>query len=168
VPALKNERWELFAQGLATGMPQCEAYAEAGYNRPSDGSASRLAKKAQVSSRVAELNSRKASRIVLTRNYILEAAIENAEKALGRRPVKISRKVGDKYEQTEVYLYEGQVANAALKMLGSELNMFVDRKDVRIVNEFDKLTDQELADELSRAARLLLESDGKVIEHEDE
>lgn len=147
-------------------MGQGEAYAEAGYS-PGDGAASRLAKKDKISNRVAELNSRKASRIVLTRNYILEAAIENAEKALGRRPVKVSRKVGDKYEQTEVYLYDGQVANAALKMLGSELNMFVDRKDVRIVNEYDKLSDDELAEELKRAAQLLLESNMKVIEHED-
>lgn len=40
-----------------------------------------------------------------------------------------------------------------------------DYHDVRIVNEYDKLSDQELADELSRAAQLLLES--KVIDHDE-
>lgn len=164
---LKSDRKELFAINLAKGMTQDAAYTDAGY-KPNRSASSRLAAKVHIINRVAELRSRQVAKVTLTRHYILEAAIENAEKALGRRPVKVSRKVGDKYEQTEVYLYEGQVANAALKMLGSELNMFVDRKDVRIINEYDKLSDDELAEELKRAAQLLLESNMKVIEHEDE
>lgn len=163
---LKSDRKELFAINLSKGMTQDAAYSDAGY-KPNRSGSSRLAANVNIINRVAELRSRQVAKVTLTRHYILEAAIENAEKALGRRPVRISKGGKDK-EPVEVYVYEGQVANAALKMLGSELNMFVDRKDVRIVNEYDKLSDDELAEELKRAAQLLLESNMKVIEHEGE
>ncbi len=82
-------------------------------------------------------------------------------KALGRIPVK----VGKEGDEKSVYLYEGAVANQAIRMAGMELGMFIDRKDFRVVNEFDKLTDEELSQQLTKTAQLLLES--KVIDHED-
>jgi hypothetical protein len=111
-----------------------------------------------------ELQDKVEERFILTKQFVLEAAIENAEKALGRRPVKVSRKIGHNYEMVDVYMYEGQAANAALKMLGNEIGMFGDRKDVRIVNEYDKMTDAELAQHLTEAAQRLLA--GPVIENE--
>ena len=65
----------------------------------------------------------------------------------------------------DVYIYEGAVANAALRMLGAELGMFTDRKDVRLVtSEYDKMTDAELAEKLKEISQQLLL--GPVIEHE--
>jgi hypothetical protein len=86
--------------------------------------------------------------------------------------VRVTRRVrqGDEWvsETDEVYLYKGDVANAALKMLGGEVGIFADKKELRVVNEFDKMSDEELAAELARAAQLLLEAPaGPVIEHED-
>lgn len=166
---IKPDRHELYAQYLAKGMTQDAAYAEAGY-KPTRAGASRLASNANIIRRIAELQARRVDKVILSKHYVLEASIENAEKALGRKPVKITRKMKvdeDRYENVtdEVFVYEGQVANAALKMLGSELGMFVDRKDFRIVNEFDKLTDAELAQKLVEVGQMMLE--GPVIEHED-
>ena len=39
--------------------------------------------------RVAELKQRGAARIVLTKQFVLEAAIDNLEKARGLRPIRI-------------------------------------------------------------------------------
>ena len=89
---------------------------------------------------------------------------ENAEKALGRRPVRLG-KASESGKIEDVYVYEAAAANAAIKMAGVEVGLFVDRKDVRLVtSEYDKMTDTELAQRLAEAAKLLLA--GPVIEHD--
>lgn len=54
MPVLDNPRRERFAQALARGLNQPDAYAEAGYCR-STAAANRLAKHASVQTRVAEI-----------------------------------------------------------------------------------------------------------------
>jgi phage terminase small subunit len=54
VPALDNARHERFAQSLAKGRSQSEAYAEAGY-AANDGNAARLKGNERVLARVAEI-----------------------------------------------------------------------------------------------------------------
>lgn len=62
---LKNPKHERFAQGLAKGKTQAEAYAEAGY-APSEPNASRLTSNEKVRARVVELQERGAVRVELT------------------------------------------------------------------------------------------------------
>lgn len=62
---LPNQKHELFAQALAKGKTQEEAYVEAGY-KPDRGAASRLSAKVNISARVAELQERAATRTELT------------------------------------------------------------------------------------------------------
>lgn len=62
---LKNERHERFAQELAKGALQKDAYATAGY-RGGDNQASRLAADERVRARVAELQLRAAVRTEIT------------------------------------------------------------------------------------------------------
>lgn len=65
MPALSNARHERFAQELAKGSSQAEAYAAAGY-APSEPNASRLTRNDKVASRVAELQARAATKAVMT------------------------------------------------------------------------------------------------------
>jgi len=65
VPALKNARHERFAQELASGKCQADAYEAAGY-APSEPNASRLTRNDKVSARVAEIQGKAAARVVLT------------------------------------------------------------------------------------------------------
>lgn len=170
MPALKNQRWERFCQGLANGKTGDDAYTAAGY-KPNRHNASRLKTTETIIARVLELQGKRVDRVLLSKQYVVDALLENAEKALGRRPVKISRRVKNddgEYENQvdEVFVYEGNVANAAIRMAGQEVNMFVDRKDFRLVNEFDKLTDAELAQRLVDVGQQLLLA-GPVIENEE-
>lgn len=166
IKPLKNE---LFAQALAAGMTQEAAYADAGY-KPNAGGASRLASKVKIINRVAELNARKVNRVVLSKQYVLELNIENAEKAIGRRPVKLTKmvKVEDQYLQQEVdvYVYEPAAANQAIKMLGTEIGMYTDRKELKITNEYSGMTDKELAQKLIEIGQQAL-LEGPVIEHDE-
>ena len=171
---LKPDKYELYAQARASGMTQADAYAEAGYKAKSTNActraaASRLDANVNIIKRVAELKQRGAARIVLTKQFVLEATIENAEKALGRRPVKVTRRVrrGDEThnETSEVYVYEAAAANQALRMLGSEVGIYTEREDIRIVNEYANLTDEQLAQKLVEIGQQVLLG-GPVIEHD--
>lgn len=162
---LKPDRHELFAQYMVKGMTQGDAYVAAGY-KPSPAAASRLSKNINVINRMAELRERQVHKgVILSKQWLIEAAIENAEIALGRRPVK----VGKAEDYKEVYVYKGDVANQAVKMLGSEFSLFTERKDVRITNEFAGLSDAELAQRLVEVGQQMLlgaPPDGVVIDHE--
>lgn len=61
MPALTNPKHERFAQELAKGKTQIEAYGNAGY-RPNPSAASRLADDAKICERLAELQERGAAR----------------------------------------------------------------------------------------------------------
>ena len=152
---LQNRRHELFAQAIVKGLPVGDAYVEAGY-RPSPSSPSRLLDDARIKQRIQELLGRQGNNVVLTRQYVVEALIENAEKALGRKPVKI----GVNGDARETYVYRGDVANAAIRLAGMEFGMFVERKEIKHTSDLAKLSDTELLEVLvkeAEEAQLLLE-----------
>ena len=62
---IANQRHELFAQGLAKGLPASTAYVEAGYAK-NDSNAARLNRNEQVQARVTELKERAAARTEIT------------------------------------------------------------------------------------------------------
>jgi hypothetical protein len=140
-----------------------DAYAQAGFS-PNRGNAARLKANEDILARVLELQERAERRLFLTKQYVIDALIENAEKALGRRPVQLGKPDGEGQVQ-EVYVYEGAVANAAIRMAGLEMAMFTDRRDVKINNENAHLTDEQLAQKLVEVGQQMLKA-GTVIEHD--
>jgi hypothetical protein len=150
MPVLKNQRQELFAQGLAAGKSASLAYEEAGYV-PNRGNASILKAKQNIIDRVLELQRQQQERIVLSRQSIVDALLENIEKALGRRPLK----VGPDGEQ--VFIYRGDVANTAIRLAGLECGLFTERKEINYAREFAKYSDAELVQILEQEAQALLE-----------
>lgn len=79
MPALDNPRHERFAQELAKGKSQLEAYKEAGY-KPSEQHACRLASSGKVAARVAEILERAALRTEITVASITESLLRIAKK----------------------------------------------------------------------------------------
>jgi phage terminase small subunit len=152
MPILKNQRWELFAQGIAKGLTQGKAYVQAGY-KPSPSAPSRLFENVRIKERVEELVGRKAVAIIINKQFVTEALIDNLEKALGRKPVKIGA------EGKECYVYRGDVANRALQLIGIEMGMFADKREIKHVEEFSKLSDLELVLLLEQEAKRLLIED---------
>ena len=89
----------------------------------------------------------------ITKQFVLECLIENAHKALGRMPIRM----GNADDPKEVFVYRGDVANRAIQLMGAELAMFIDRKEIKHLTEFDDMSDEELVLELSKEAQKLLE-----------
>lgn len=82
MPAIQNAKHERFAQSLAKGKSQADAYAAAGYS-PSEQNANRLTKNDKVQARVAELQDRGAIRAEITLEGLIREAGEIQEAAKG-------------------------------------------------------------------------------------
>lgn len=160
MPPLENPRHERFAQELAGGKSQIEAYEAAGY-KPSAPNACHLQAEHKVSQRVAELLAQRAikaeratekavEKLALTKEWVIGRLMENAERALQRVPV-----LDNEGQPTGEYRYDGAVANRALELLGKHLGILIDRKEIGEPGEFDRLSDDDLrADLAERASRL--------------
>jgi len=81
MPVLNNPKHERFAQELAKGRTQLDAYVAAGY-RPDDGAAARLSGNVRVRERVAELQRKAAERVEITVADIARQLDEDREFAL--------------------------------------------------------------------------------------
>ena len=132
---LKNQRHELFAQGIAAGKSADQAYKEAGYEKDR-GNATRLTANDSIKARVAELLSRASEGVVISKQWVIERLVENVNRAMQ------ASKAGDNGE----YKYDGSVANRALELLGKELGMFVERVEqdqtVRVISD-EPMSDEE-------------------------
>jgi len=80
MPILANARHERFAQELAKGKSQAEAYEAAGYS-PSEPNASRMTRNDKVQARVAELQTKGAERTALTIETVTNRLLLIADKA---------------------------------------------------------------------------------------
>ena len=81
MPELKNTKHELFAQALAKGKTQIEAYVEAGY-QPNDGNAAKTANRDDVQARVKEITGKGAELAALTVAQLIAEADQNRRIAL--------------------------------------------------------------------------------------
>lgn len=80
MPVLSNPKHERFAQELAKGKTQIEAYTEAGYE-PHDSAAARLFGNVRIQARVAEIQERAAVRTEITIAGLTESLMRLASKA---------------------------------------------------------------------------------------
>lgn len=154
--ALTNPKHELFAQELAKGKTAEEAHGLAGYKASRSG-ASQLKQNLNISNRVAELLQEREAihgqatadaikSTALTKEWIIETLKENVARAMQAKPVKTD----DEGEAIGEYQYQGNVANRALELLGKELGMFVDRKEVGRPGDFESMNADQLREYIRR------------------
>lgn len=127
MPALKNTRHERFAQELAKGKSQAEAYEAAGYN-PSRSAAARLAADVNICARVSELAERVAARTEITAALITERLLKIADVA-EKTGIALDEETGEAKGSSSKHL---GVARAAL-MDAAKLNgLVVDKTDGKL------------------------------------
>lgn len=143
MPRLQNKRHEAFAQALSRGLSATEAYERVGY-APNRAHASRLAADGNVKLRLKELQARATGAITVTKAWVLEGLVEIVEKCLQRRKVIIQVPEEDG-RIIEVYGdFNPGGAKGALQLIGTELGMFVERKELGPPGAFDRLDDEAL------------------------
>ncbi|WP_051334944.1 hypothetical protein [Bradyrhizobium sp. Ai1a-2] len=127
MPILKNGKHELFAQWLAKGKSQMDAYALAGF-KPHSANANRLSGYESVRARVAELKERAAARSEITTESLIAELDEVLELAKAK----------------------GQTAAAvsALKEKAILSGKRIERRENGNAGDFAALTDDELENEI--------------------
>lgn len=129
---LKNVKHEKFAQSLAEGKSQREAYSEAGYS-PHDGNAHRLRNNEQVKARVEALKRAVVQSVIArtsaSKEYVLEALVDTLERCRQAAPV-LDRK-GDIVmvetaggEIVPAYVFDAKNVLRSAELIGKELGMF--------------------------------------------
>lgn len=136
MPLLTNRRHEHFAQLVAKGEKPGRAYVTAGYSEAgADQSAARLLRKAEVCSRVAELREavekpsreRAIEKAAVDKAWVLSNLVKVVSMGMATEPIR-----DDEGNETgELKATNLPAANKALELVGKELGMFVDRKEVR-------------------------------------
>lgn len=144
MPALDNSKWERFARLVANGDSPTESYVSAGYSAASaHASASRLLKNATVCTRIAELRPRiieiATQATGINKAWVISGLKKNYERAMQEEAV-----LDREGKETGEFVYQGTVANRSLELIGKELGMFVDRKDVTLRKALSELTDEEV------------------------
>jgi hypothetical protein len=91
-----------------------------------------------------------ASQATITRQYLVDALMENIEKSLARQPVPVGA------EMTPMYVYHGEAANTAIKMAGLEVGLFKDKAEVTHRMDFEDLSDEQLLIRLRDETEALL------------
>ena len=159
--ALLNPKHERFAQELAKGKTAEEAHGVAGYKASRSGG-SQLKQNLNISSRVAEILAERESihaqatadavkSTALTKEWVIQTLQENVARAMQAIPAKTN----DDGEPAGGYQYQGSVANKALELLGKELGMFIERKEVGRPGEFESMNADELREYIRRESAAL-------------
>jgi hypothetical protein len=134
MPVLKNARHERFAQLIAAGETTLKAFEKAGYKSDAP-NATRMRNVDKVAKRIDELLTTSANKvtdqIAFNREWIMDKLRGIVERAL-----PVQAQPSDKPEFA--------AANRALELLGKELGMFVDRKEVRTGSLLDEVEPSEL------------------------
>lgn len=155
---LTNKRHELFAQYIVQGVGQPQAYVKAGYSGGSQvaSCASRLYRNVQIQARIAQLQGNIVQVAVQTagidKAWVMARLQENISRSMQAEPVRDSdgNAIGE-------YAYNASAANRALELIGKELGMFVDRKDITVRKPISEMTEAELL-QLYTEARATIEA----------
>jgi phage terminase small subunit len=135
MPVLRNPKHERFAQLVSQGVKPTEAAKSVGYSAlRSAATGSELVRERKIAERIEELTAKVTEQIVkhsvVDRSWVLERLKENLERAMQHEPVRDS-----KGKETGEYVYQGNVANRALELIGKELGMFIDRGEFRFLDK---------------------------------
>lgn len=131
MPVLDNARYERFAQELAKGTSQTDAYLAAGYKGDRT-AASRLSTNVNIQARVAELKTAIAERVEIDEAYVLGTIKTTVERCTQARPV-LDRK-GDPVlvetptgEIAPAYLFDAKSVLRGAELLGKHIGMFKEK-----------------------------------------
>lgn len=167
MPALSNQKWELCCIALAGGGSQREAYRAGGF-RYNSGAASVFFAKREVKARVQEIVAERAQ----TERQIAQVAAQEAgtDRAWVIRHLKHAALMGlrghprytrdgdlmkDKHGNQIYGKPDIGPAVDALKLIGQDQGMFINRTEIGGPGDFERMTDEDLKKALTLQAEKL-------------
>lgn len=172
MPRLDNSKHEIIAQRLAEGDTQTKALIAAGYSAKSAGQTAVgvLKKNPAIRQRCAEIraakqaiedrfNASREGKKEITRSYVRGTLQEVAERCMQHEPILV------KGIPTGEYSFDAAGATRAVELLGKDLGMFVERKEIGLPGSFASVEERKAAEQrlklkmvrlgMARPARLI-------------
>ncbi len=140
---------QLFVAEYLVDLNATQAAVRAGYSKKTAYSVGHEnLKKPEVAAAIQEAMAARSERTKADQDWIVERLVENVERAMQLEPVtdREGKPVGE-------HVYQGNVANKALELLGKHLGMFTDK--LKLEGDF---LDDLSADDLAVLARHLREA----------
>ena len=91
--------------------------------------------------------------------------MKHAQVCLGEMPLRLKMRKAHSTEVTELetHLPDGSAANRALELLGRELNLFTDKKEIGKPGDFDHLTNEELTEFIEEQGELVRQLERQLL-----
>ena len=119
-----TQKQRQFVENLKTARSDTDAARAAGYSHPGK-AAARLMAKPHVRAAINAQNEAAAIRNDISRDWVIQKLKENHERA--SQAVPVLDKTGN---PTGEYRFDASACNRALELIGKDIGMFVERKDV--------------------------------------
>lgn len=144
-----NEKHEIFICEYLVDLNATQAAIRAGYSEKTAGAqASRLLKNVNISRAIEEALAKRAEKIELTADWVLENLKNVAIRCQQAEKVLEWDHQEKQMVETGEYQFDSAGANRALELIGKHLGMFRDKIDIKLTNdvaETDVLAVLELA-----------------------
>lgn len=151
---------EAYARARAFGMTQQEAmyFATNGRVKAVGAGSSMESEYPLVRKRINELSIQVAERVVesaaASKAWVMKRLMQVADRCMQAEPVLMFNRSTGEYEETGEYKFDSAGANRSLELIGKELGMFVDRKEIRH-GAIGAMTDAELENTIAKLSQEL-------------
>lgn len=130
-----------FAEEYLVDLNATQAAIRAGYSEKTAYSIGQEnLNKPEIQQAISDARVKRSERTEITQDWIIDRLVENVERAMQAEPV-----LDDKGNRTGEYVYQGNVANRALELLGKHQGMFIDRQ--QIDNRVQVISDEPLTED---------------------
>src|SRR5262249_17395812 len=84
--------------------------------------------------------------VALSRAWILDRLMRHAQVCLGEIPLRLKMRKAHSTDVVELETHQpdASAANRALELLGRELNLFTEKRELGKPGDFDQMTDEDL------------------------
>jgi phage terminase small subunit len=141
---------ELFVKEYLIDLNATQAYKRAGYSAASDNiagvEAHKLLKNPKIQAEIQKANNKRAEKLDISAEWVLESLKTIAERCMQAEPVMIRE--GNEWVESGEYKFDSSGANKSLELIGKHLKLFTDKIEhsgetgVRIINDIPRNTNK--------------------------
>jgi phage terminase small subunit len=128
-----TDKQEAFVREYMIDLNASQAYLRAGYNvneATARANASRLLTKANILTRIEELQAERAKKLNIDAEWVLNRLVQISDRCMTTEPVMEFNYDTKRMEETGEFKFDSSGANKATELIGKHLGMFKDKLDI--------------------------------------
>jgi hypothetical protein len=103
--------------------------------------------------------------VALSRAWVLDRLMRHAQVCLGEIPLRLKMRKAHSADvvELETHQADASAANRALELLGREVNLFTEKKEVGKPGDFDHISDEELMKFIEAQGEIVRELESQLL-----